>query len=206
MHASGSTTICMGRKLDDSDFCTNQSIYHTMTLLTNQSESNSSSENGTGSDAHVDISLSRYRLFEIANSQGNQWKEAFFEVEPTQNKFQLIFEATGSNGLINDIAIDDVALLNGGDCLKFSKNKTTDETDGIFGIQSCANRCNETESMRTNGNTTLSQNGKIIEKCDCHLECLDLDTCCVDYQLKCPESEIYRFWFSLLSFKPNIFE
>lgn len=131
----------------------------------------------------------RYSLFEIANSQGNQWNEAFFEIEPTPDKFQIIFEATGSNGLINDIAIDDVALLNNGDCLQFSKSKTTEEIDGIFEIQSCANRCNETESVRINGSTTTTQNGKIIEKCDCHLECLDWDTCCIDYQLKCLESK-----------------
>lgn len=131
----------------------------------------------------------RYRLFEVERSQGNQWNEAFFEIEPTTDKFQIIFEAAGSNGLINDIAIDDVALLNGGDCLQFAKSKVTEEVDGVFGYQSCVNRCNETESVRINGSTALDQNGKIIETCDCHLECLELDTCCIDYQLKCLESK-----------------
>lgn len=92
--------------------------------------------------------------------------------------------------MINDIAIDDVALLNGGDCMYFTKTKVTEEIDGIFGIQSCANRCNETESVRTNGYTTLNQNGMIIEKCDCHLDCLEHDTCCTDFQLKCFEGKI----------------
>lgn len=91
--------------------------------------------------------------------------------------------------MINDIAIDDVALLNGGDCMQFSKNKTNEEIDGIFGIQSCVNRCNETESVRISDSTTVNQNGKLIEKCDCHLDCLNLDTCCIDYQLKCLESK-----------------
>lgn len=131
----------------------------------------------------------RYSLFEIANSQGNQWNEVFFNIESIPTDFQIIFEATGSNGLISDIAIDDVALLNNGDCMHFSNSKVTEEIDGIFDIQSCANRCNETESVRTNGNTTLYQSGKIIEKCDCHLDCLLLDTCCIDYQLKCLESK-----------------
>lgn len=131
----------------------------------------------------------RYSLFEVANSQGNKWNEAFFEIEPITSDFQIIFEATGSNGLINDIAIDDVALLNGGDCIHFTKDKVTEEIGGIYEIQSCANRCNETESVRINGSTTLNQNGQIIEKCDCHLNCLELDTCCTDYQLKCLESK-----------------
>lgn len=127
----------------------------------------------------------RYRLFEKVNSQGNQWNEAFFQIEPTNDKFQIIFEATGSNGLISDIAIDDVSLLNGGDCMQFSKSKATEEIGGVFGTQSCENRCNETESVRISGSTTLNQNGKVIEKCDCHWDCLELDTCCIDYLLKC---------------------
>lgn len=135
------------------------------------------------------VGFYRYNLFEKSNSQGNQWNEAFVEVEQMQSDFQIIFEASGSNGLISDIAIDDVALLNGGDCIHFANNKVTEEGDGIFEIQSCANRCNETESVRTTGNVTFYQNGKLIENCDCHLDCLTLDTCCTDYQLKCLESK-----------------
>lgn len=138
----------------------------------------------------------RYSLFEVENSQGNAWNEAFFQIETIPNDFQIIFEATGSNGLISDIAIDDVALLNDGDCMHFTKDKVAEEDDGIFGIQSCADRCNETDSVRTNGNTIFNQNGKIIEKCDCHLNCLVSDTCCTDYQLKCLEGKNSKwFWF-----------
>lgn len=139
----------------------------------------------------------RYSLFQKANSQGNQWNEAFVQIEAIPNDFQIIFEATGSNGLISDIAIDDVALLSGGDCMNFSQSVTTEEVGGIFAIQSCANRCNETESVRLLESTTLIQNGKIIEKCDCHLDCLELDTCCTDYQLKCLDSKM-EMLFSFL--------
>lgn len=176
-----------------------------MTLSTNQSKSNSFRKRANSINL-VDA-FHRYQLFEKAHSQGNQWNEAFFEIEPTTDKFQIIFEAAGSNGLINDIAIDDVALLNGGECLQFSKSNVTEEIDGVFGTQSCANRCNETESVRTHSSTALDQNGKIIEKCDCHLECLELDTCCIDYQLKCLESKKSRIFIKLRlsfcsSFKP----
>lgn len=136
----------------------------------------------------------RYLLFEKKNSQGNQWIEGFVEVEPVTTEFQIVIEATGRNGIyvINDIAIDDVALLKDGDCMQFVKNETatvsaTEESGGIYNIQSCANRCSETQSVRGNGTDTFIEGQTITEKCDCHPECLDLDTCCPDYKSKCFE-------------------
>lgn len=136
--------------------------------------------------------INRYILFEKQDSQGNQWNEVFLHIEPVKNDFQIIFEARGANSLISDIAIDDVALMKDGDCMQFLTTETiTEEAEGIYGMQSCANRCSETQSIRANGNKTLIVDDKIIEKCDCHQECLDLDTCCTDYQLICLESKNY---------------
>lgn len=129
-------------------------------------------------------------MFEKENSQGNQWNEGFFEIESVKTDFQIVIEATGSRGLISDIAIDDVALLKNGDCMNHSKPETsTAEDDGIFYTQSCSNRCLETESVRENStNNGFFKNRHLIEKCDCHQECVDKSTCCLDYVSICIES------------------
>lgn len=134
-------------------------------------------------------------MFEKSGNLGNQWNEEIVQIEPTDADFQIIFEATGSKGTINDIAIDDVALMNGGDCIKYLKlDVVTEETGGIYDSQSCANRCMETESSRTSGNETFIkiENGtsRIIERCDCHQECEDLSTCCLDYKMYCFDCEL----------------
>lgn len=139
--------------------------------------------------------MNRNILFEIQNNQGNQWNEAFFQVERQNKDFQIIFEATGSKGPISDIAIDDVALLNGGDCVKLLKLDvvTEEENGGIYDIMSCAGRCMETESVRNSGNKTLIQDNRIVEKCDCHPECYDLKTCCLDYVTICGKLHSQQF-------------
>lgn len=139
----------------------------------------------------------RYILFEKSYSQGNQWNEGFFEIEPVENDFQIVIEASGRIGyVINDIAIDDVALLKNMDCIKFIKPATetitiTEESGGIFNIQSCANRCDETHSYRSKGNETFTKGQQITEKCDCHAGCLDLSTCCPDYKMQCLEGILF---------------
>ncbi|XP_055313712.1 MAM and LDL-receptor class A domain-containing protein 1-like isoform X2 [Sitodiplosis mosellana] len=128
-------------------------------------------------------------LFEKENSQGNQWNEAVFMIEPTKADFQIVFEATGSRGLISDIAIDDVSLMKDSECLKYLNPEiTTTESDGVYDMQSCANRCLETNSVRGNSADTFHQDGHLIEKCDCHQNCLDTSTCCWDYVATCIES------------------
>lgn len=148
----------------------------------------------------------RYILFDKQNSQGNQWNKEIFRIKSIDSDFQIIFEATGSNGLISDIAIDDVALMKNGDCIKaLQKESVTEETGGIFDVQSCLNRCTETQSVRINGSTVVVENnGTIIEKCDCHADCLSLGTCCTDYQTQCLESKNKHESYSSFSFTfPN---
>lgn len=44
-------------------------------------------------------------LFEKKNSQKSQWIFEDVTIEPTKADFQIIIEATGSKGVISDIAI-----------------------------------------------------------------------------------------------------
>lgn len=115
--------------------------------------------------------------------------------------FQIVFEAFETSGNICDIAIDDVALLKY-DEITSEQPTTTEEVAGIFDWESCENRCSETESERI---TTLllshfgiyeTDDGHMIEKCDCHSECVYLDSCCLDYYSRCSNGEWYSSFFS----------
>lgn len=109
-------------------------------------------------------------------------------MKPTQADFQIVFEAIAVGGRICDIAIDDVSLLQGTDCtLSTTSEAMIEESDGIFDLQSCKNRCNESESAIINALDKFihDENYNLIERCDCHFDCDDMDTCCPDQQLQC---------------------
>lgn len=129
----------------------------------------------------------RYILFDKQSSQGNHWHEELIYIEPVDQPFQIVFEASGMRSVVSDIAIDDVALLNDTTCMKFfTTERTTEEIGGgIFDMQTCVNRCNETQSVRLNGSYTEVDQDGFLEKCDCHKECVDLGTCCFDFRNTC---------------------
>lgn len=129
--------------------------------------------------------------------------------------FQIVIQATAGRTHLSDIAIDDVALLIGNECLMESQQMTTvqiEESGGVYDIQSCVNRCNESPPPPpTPPAVTPSRNGtslntsvggsetRIIEEiitngigkggvllhCDCFDGCDDLKTCCIDYKNIC---------------------
>lgn len=114
-------------------------------------------------------------------------------VTPLDGDFQIVIEAKPISGNISDIAIDDVALLTGSRCARSAPTETTDATEepnGVFSVMSCVNRCNETESLH-NATTfqTDMMTGKQVEVCDCHDQCDDSETCCLDYNDNCLDGE-----------------
>lgn len=120
----------------------------------------------------------------------NEWYEGFFHINETNNDFQIVFEATASKGRISDIAIDDVALLNGADCTgEVTTEAAIEEIGGIYDIQSCENRCSETESEFAKGLIHNVHTNRNIERCDCHPGCINQTTCCFDYDFNCGESK-----------------
>lgn len=131
------------------------------------------------------ISGARRLLFTRNQTQGNRWIEEMVHIDNLNGHFQMIFEATGSR-TISDIAIDDVNLYNDHTCAHADAIEVTTEasteSDGIFQMQSCANRCNETQSVR---NTSKSLVTDHVEVCDCHMDCIDIETCCYDYLVLC---------------------
>lgn len=78
-------------------------------------------------------SIPRYLLYQIQGSQKNQWIESLFVVEGQTEDFQIVIEATAGRTRLSDIAIDDVALLKGNECMNEQFQSTTDsvsEEDG----------------------------------------------------------------------------
>lgn len=126
-------------------------------------------------------------------------------IESVNEDFNIVIEATAGRSVISDIAIDDIALMNNEDCteagleLQSTTENVPEESGGIFDVMTCANRCNETQSIRfglstISKSTSTDSNGGIIEKCDCHMECIDLGSCCFDYRVACLNDDgVYTF-------------
>jgi hypothetical protein len=102
-----------------------------------------------------------------------------------------VIEASIGLNHYSDIAIDDVALLSGADCSNeefFSTTPVIEEAGGVFDVQSCKNRCNETESSVDNRMDVIGdgpgKGGQILH-CDCSSGCGELKTCCLDYAMVC---------------------
>ncbi len=120
----------------------------------------------------------------------NAWLESVFDIDQYDQDFQIVIEATAIRTTRSNIAIDDVALLNGADCMNEESKSTavTEEEDGIFDAQSCLNRCQETEPhSRYVTETNLNSSNKTVNilHCDCYDGCVDRKSCCLDYRSIC---------------------
>ncbi|KAJ6635388.1 hypothetical protein Bhyg_13973 [Pseudolycoriella hygida] len=104
-------------------------------------------------------------------------------------EFQIVIEATAARTSRSNIAIDDVALLSGSDCLneEFKSTTVVSEEGGIFDAESCANRCMERAPYsRYVTETIVIQNKTVnILQCDCYDGCEDRNSCCLDYRSVC---------------------
>ncbi|KAG5677987.1 hypothetical protein PVAND_007699 [Polypedilum vanderplanki] len=130
-----------------------------------------------------------YLIFEIKGTQGNTWHKGSGTVKRFNESFQIIIEATSGQTRLSDIAIDDVSLLTDDDCdidddedsdvdtkEMDLKEDNDDNSDSIFSIDSCVNRCFEdsnSSNVRLNANKTLT--------CSCSRNCDLKATCCPDF-------------------------
>ncbi|XP_037046530.1 uncharacterized protein LOC119081600 [Bradysia coprophila] len=133
---------------------------------------------------------SKYLYMEKNGSYENAWLESVFEIDEYDQDFQIIIEATTVRTTRSNIAIDDVALLSGADCAneEFKSTAVTPEEGGIFDAQSCVNRCQETSTYaRYVTEPTLLSSNTIVNtlQCDCFDGCVDMKSCCLDYQSVC---------------------
>lgn len=127
---------------------------------------------------------------EKKGSYENAWLESVFEIDEYDQDFQIIIEATTVRTTRSNIAIDDVALLTGAECANEELKSTSvmPEEGGIYEAQSCVNRCQETTPYSkyvTETTLTISNKTVNILQCDCFDGCVDLKSCCLDYQSVC---------------------
>lgn len=136
-----------------------------------------------------------YKFFETVGNQGNFWKQGFFQLPSFQEEFQIVIEGTSTRSYDSHIAIDDLALLSGKDCIVSNSTDTDNDDvpdqDAIFETQSCENRCSEEETTLMGDATDVmtSTNGTRIKKCDCFYGCEDINTCCHNYRAICAQGK-----------------
>lgn len=94
--------------------------------------------------------------------------------------------------MFGDIAIDDAELMQASVCASLGNEyrTTTEEQEievGIAALQSCKERCDETApANQTQTEIKLGSNTRgLQESCDCHMGCLDSNSCCPDYIGQC---------------------
>lgn len=120
------------------------------------------------------------------------WKEVVVKMIPTNDYFQIVFEARLGISELTDIAIDDVALIDYSECSGDRDETTvspTEEVGGVFDIQTCANRCQEERKSTLASDEEIIQNGPgrngVLLHCDCFDGCEDQNSCCPDYRSIC---------------------
>ncbi|XP_046603681.1 MAM and LDL-receptor class A domain-containing protein 2-like [Neodiprion virginianus] len=121
-------------------------------------------------------------MFTKSGNQGNAWWPGFFYLPKVEDNFQIIIEGVRGQGYLSDIAIDDVAILQGNACmdqLNMTKEVTpadddNDQVEIVNSMQTCNGKC-------TNFNATLDSS----EVCQCDLFCMDRQNCCPDYDEFC---------------------
>ncbi|KAL7046410.1 hypothetical protein ACKWTF_002564 [Chironomus riparius] len=131
-----------------------------------------------------------YVIFEIKDTQGNSWHKGSGMIKNFNESFQIIIEAISGQTRLSDIAIDDVSILTDEDCDDVTvdgednetdakesdiKDDSEDNSDGIFSIDSCANRCFE------DSNSTVHLNANRSLSCSCSRDCNPKATCCPDF-------------------------
>ncbi|XP_075228888.1 uncharacterized protein LOC142328755 isoform X2 [Lycorma delicatula] len=114
----------------------------------------------------LNVYIGREIVLSESGNHGNRWIKAIIPINST-SPFQIIIEGIRGTGYAGDIAIDDLKLSEGLDCLVGQSNITELTLPG-----SCSGRCND--------NSTTD-----IDSCYCHEECHLNGTCCADFLQSC---------------------
>ncbi|XP_014489529.1 PREDICTED: uncharacterized protein LOC106752378 [Dinoponera quadriceps] len=123
-------------------------------------------------------------MFSKEGNQGNNWYRGIFDLPKANSSFQIIIEGRRGITYVSDIAIDDVAILQGNECIvKNNSTNTTvsndDQVEVVNAQQTCRGRC--VYSMTET--TTTPKFGP--ESCHCTFDCAERSICCPDYEEYC---------------------
>ncbi|CAL7938754.1 unnamed protein product [Xylocopa violacea] len=127
-------------------------------------------------------------MFSKEGDQGNQWLHGLFSLPKAERGFQIIIEGVRGSSYVSDIAIDDVAILQGDKCREANKTDTApvtesnyDQIELVNAQQSCRGRCKNSVTY----NFTTSLPPTPFEACLCTLDCAEHSICCPDYVEYC---------------------
>lgn len=126
-------------------------------------------------------------MFTKSGNQGNQWLHGIFDLPKSNASFQIIIEGVRGVSYVSDIAVDDVAILQGDECIvkNVSTSVTTSDYDQVELVnsqQSCRDRC----SFGPVTESSVSFDGQLgPESCYCTVNCVERSMCCPDYAEYC---------------------
>ncbi|CAK1595559.1 unnamed protein product [Parnassius mnemosyne] len=108
----------------------------------------------------------KYILFEKWGNQGDVWYDAVLQLTDFSDNFQIVIEGIRGSSFTSDIAIDDVAILQGSNCTAAKREATTPSNNMP---DSCADRCGSIGKP----NNELG--------CGCTGSCVNDGSCCPDF-------------------------
>ncbi|XP_063988700.1 MAM and LDL-receptor class A domain-containing protein 2-like [Diachasmimorpha longicaudata] len=131
-------------------------------------------------------------MFEKHHNQGNKWLHGIFNLPKTSDNFQIVIEGIRGAGYESDLAVDDVAILQGAECLQgqtpndnITRTSVADNNDQIEIVnaaQSCRGRCG---NVKSTGTWTTIIPLTSPDACHCSDDCADNSTCCPDFAEYC---------------------
>ncbi|PBC34819.1 C4b-binding protein beta chain [Apis cerana cerana] len=130
-------------------------------------------------------------MFTKEGDQGNQWLHGIFNLPKAKKGFQIIIEGVRGSSYVSDIAVDDIAILQGDKCRIDNKNETVpvtesddDQIELVNAQQTCRGRCKN--SVTYNFTTSMPPTPEV---CLCTLDCEEQSMCCPDYAEYCVLAE-----------------
>ncbi|KAI4499259.1 hypothetical protein M0802_005519 [Mischocyttarus mexicanus] len=134
-------------------------------------------------------------MFHKEGNQGNQWLHGIFALPRVDKNFQLIIEGIRGMSYVSDIAIDDIAILQGKECdtntgdigTTTMTTNNNDQVEIVSAAQTCKGRCNNlpTSMFVTVEPQDEEQHVYFVEQCQCTSDCAEYALCCPDYAEYC---------------------
>ncbi|XP_014610148.1 PREDICTED: uncharacterized protein LOC106790023 isoform X1 [Polistes canadensis] len=134
-------------------------------------------------------------MFHKEGNQGNQWLHGIFTLPRVDKNFQLIIEGVRGMSYVSDIAVDDIAILQGKECDTNTSDISTttmttnnnDQVEIVSAAQTCQGRCNNSPTSMF---ITLEPQDEephvyMVEQCQCTSDCAEYALCCPDYAEYC---------------------
>ncbi|CAH2243704.1 jg8764 [Pararge aegeria aegeria] len=109
-----------------------------------------------------------YILFEKWGNLGDVWYSSVSTLRQFDDNFQIIIEGIRGSSYTSDIAIDDVSILQGGNCTA-AINAASTPSPNPFMLDTCVNRCRTLDTADA------------TPGCGCTSSCLVHGNCCPDF-------------------------